>query len=333
MLHPFNGHLLGGPMPVTSALAATRSRRVREAARRYQPAEILRQAVASGLYTAASRPRLYGYRIVTPSRAVIQGIVGEVPVSDLLSHEETRGSLVEPAPAVEIRPILVVTEGATPDLAESGAPTVVTEGHRRHIVTPLAVAPPQFEGERLVIADGHHRVRAATQTWGPRGRIMALVVGNSGEGLSVGTFHRRFEGVGELPDEVSGVFEVKPTDGCHPVDGALVWVQGSGDRFLLRPLPEALEAVPEPLRGSGAAVAASALYPLLDVDESHARYAATVDEAVSGMGRGDSALLLPSVPMATVLAAAVSGDPFPPKGTRFSPKPVRGAVLRVADAG
>lgn len=320
-------------MPVTSAVAAIRSRRVREAARRYQPAEILRQAVAAGLFTATERPRLYGYRIVTPSKGVVRGIVGEVRVGNLLSHEETRGSLIDPSPAVEIRPILVVTEAATPEVEEIGAPAVVTEGLRRHIVTPLAAASVQFAGERLVIADGHHRVRAATQTRGPDGRIMALVVGNSGEGLSVGTFHRRFEGVGALPDEVTNVFDVEPTDRDHPVDGALVWVQGSGERLLLRPLPNALQAIAVPLRGSGAAVAASALYPLLDVDESHARYLATAEEAVSGMGRGDSALLLPPVPMETVLAAAVSGAPFPPKGTRFSPKPVRGAVLRIADAG
>jgi uncharacterized protein (DUF1015 family) len=89
--------------------------------------------------------------------------------------------------------------------------------------------------------------------------------------------------------------------------------------------------VPSALEGSGAAVAAAALYPVIGVTEADATYVAATASAVRRLGSGDVALLLPPVPMETVLAAAEAGVPFPPKGTRFDPKPVRGLVLRVAD--
>jgi hypothetical protein len=330
MLFPFHGYLLGAPGPTTSATAAARARRIRDGARRYQPGPVMARAVAEGILRSSVTPHLYRYSIIDAShgREVI-GLVGEVPVADLVPHERTLTSLVEPAPLVEIRPILVVTRAPLPRTRVFGRHAVVAEGGRRHEVAAVQGRLPAFEGSTLVIADGHHRTRAVRDSRGDDSRILAMVIGDSGRGLAVGTFHRRFHGVGTLPVGTDRAFEVTRTERRGVVAGALLWVQGSGERFLLTPRPEALDSVPVPLRGSAAAIAAASLYPLMRAAEEDAQYVATVQSAVRDLAPVDAALLMPPVPMETVLAAADSGTPFPPKGTRFAPKPVRGIVVRV----
>lgn len=330
MLFPFHGYLLGSSDPTASATAAARARRVRDGARRYQPGPVVGRAVAEGVLRSSTTPHLYRYRIIdeTHGREVI-GLVGEVPVAHLIPHERTRRSLVEPAPLVEIRPILVVTRAPLPRTRVFGRRAVVVEGVRRHEAAAVQGREPAFEDSALVIADGHHRTRAVRDSRGDDARILAMVIGDSGRGLAVGTFHRRFRGVGRLPAGVDRVFDVASTQRRGVVSGALLWVQGSGERFVLTPRPEAIDRVPAALRGSAAAVAAASLYPLMSVDEEDAEYLATVDSAVRNLAPADAALLMPAVSMETVLAAAEAGTPFPPKGTRFGPKPVRGIVVRV----
>lgn len=334
MLFPFHGYLLGGSDPATSAVAAAGARRLREGARRYQPGELVARAVADGLLRPTAAPRLFRYRIddETSGRSVV-GLVGEVAVGDLLPHEGTRGGPIDPAPPIEIRPILLVTRAPLPRTRAFGPSASVVEGRRRHAVVAVQGGTPAFEGAPLVIADGHHRTRAVHRSRGAEARTLAMVIGDGGRGLTVGTFHRRFVGVGALPHRVAELFEVRPTQRRGPMPGALLWVQGSGERYLLSPRPEALAAVPEGLRESAAAVAAAALYPALGIAEDVADYVATARSAVRGLGADDAAILMPAVPMESVLTAAESGTPFPPKGTRFAPKPVRGVILRVDPAG
>jgi hypothetical protein len=330
MLFPFHGYLLGSTDATAGATAAARARRIRDGARRYPPGPVMERAVARGALRFSSTPHLYRYRIIDQARRrEVTGLVGEIPVAHLIPHERTRRSLVEPAPLVEIRPILVVTRAPLPRTRVFGRRAVVVEGVRRHEAAAVRGREPAFEGSALVIADGHHRSRAVRDSRGDDARILAMVVGDSGRGLAVGTFHRRFRAVGKLPVGAHSVFDVVSTQRRSAVSGALLWVQGTGERFVLTPRPEALDRVPKPLRGSAAAVAAASLYPLMGVDEEDAEYMATVESAVRNLGPADAALLMPPVSMETVLAAAEAGTPFPPKGTRFAPKPVRGLVVRV----
>lgn len=333
MLFPFFGYVPAEPEPITSALASRRARRLRDAARRYQPASVISDAVSAGVLRGSGAPRLYGYRVDGPRGRVVEGIVGVTSAAQLVPHEETRDSLVDPAPPVEIRPILVVSRSPAAvslEVAEAHHPAIVIDGVWRHTLWPLPSDRPLFEDDRFVIADGHHRSRSVLATSGPDAQILALVVPDGGRGLSVGTFHRRFSGVGGLPPEISNSFKVSPTRRRGPHPNAIVWVSASGDRYLLRPHDSVLSDLSPPLRASMAAVAASALYPLIGVAESEARYVPSTVSAARGLADDEVALLLPSVPMSAVMASAEARIPFPPKGTRFDPKPVRGLVIRAA---
>jgi hypothetical protein len=263
---------------------------------------------------------------------IVRGLVGEVDIDRLLPHEETRDTLVDPPPPVEIRPILLVTRLPMPRLrGGSGAGAAAEDGTWMHRVRPVDLSGVFDDTAPLIIADGHHRTRAVQSARGDTARILAMVVGDGGRGLRVGTFHRVFTDVGPLPPNLGDAFEVTPTQSRGPIAGSIVWVGGDGARWRLQPTPDGQARVPSALEGSGAALAAAALYPVMGVTEADATYVTPTASAVRRLGPGDAALLLPPVPMETVLAAAEAGVPFPPKGTRFDPKPMRGLVLRVAD--
>jgi hypothetical protein len=332
MLHPSHAHLLAGAHPVSGAVAGAQARALREEARRYHPAAVFRRAVVDGLVRPSQQPTLFRYRIMGRSGEIVSGVAGEVSVRDLLPHERTKETGIEPAPPAEIRPILVVTTAMAPEFPDAGDPAVVTEGGLRHEVTVLEAATGLFAGDDLVIADGHHRARAVAATRGPDARILALVVGGSGRGLTVGTFHRRFDGITALPASVADVFSIEATQRRGPTAGSLLWVQGTGERFLLHPRPEALESMPGALLASAAAVASSLLYPRLGAGVVDAGHIATARAAVAALEEHQAALLMPAPPMSAVLAAATAGTLFPPKATRFSPKPVRGLITRPVEA-
>lgn len=332
MLFPFRGYLPRQSVPERSTTLATRSRRIREDARRYQSALVLDRALAAGALRRTRGPRYFSYTMERGGATIVRGLVGEVDIAHLLPHEETRDTLIDPPPPVEIRPILLVTRLSIPGLpGGSSAGAAAEEGTWMHRIRPVDL-PEGFDATAaIIIADGHHRTRAVRSVRGDTARILAMVVGDGGRGLRVGTFHRVFTGVGPLPSGVADWFEVTPTESRGPIAGSIVWVGGDGVRWRLRPSPEGLARVPSALEGSGAALAAAALYPILGTAETDATYVASTASAVRRLAPGDAALLLPPVPMATVLSAAEAGIPFPPKGTRFDPKPVRGLVMRVAD--
>lgn len=331
MLFAFPGLVFDSRGPSTSADAAARSRRLRDAVGRYH-SSVSPQALAESGYLSAPGACLFHYRIEYPGGRVVTGIVGEAPVADLLPHEETHRRDVIPAPPVEIRPLLAVSTTALPELPPLGEPVSVTEGPRRHSVTPVAGPGSGLDLGPLVLADGHHRSRAVARTFGAGARTMTLVVGDAGKGLEVGSFHRRFAEAAPLPTGASSRFEVEPTTRRRPSPGLLVWAQGSRDRYLLRPREDALSGLAGPRRRSAAAVAAALLYPLVGVSEAGARYLATADAALSGLGAGEGATLLPPSSMDTVLGAALEGSLLPPKATRFGPKPIRGLVVRLVPA-
>lgn len=293
---------------------------------------MLKQAVAAGLLTVGDGVSLYRYQIET-DEAVITGLVGVCRAADLVPHEGTIASAPdEPAPSIEIRPILALVEEPLPDLEPVGdiVQSVEPGGARHSIVavdhtTPLDLAAP-------VVADGHHRRRAAMATRGPEATVLTLVVGDSGSGLEAGTFHRVFSHAGSLPLGASEVFDVEPLPSPEVVPGSLVWLDGeSGRVFALTPTSAALGSMHGPLRESPAAVAQALLYPLLGLQEHEAEHAGSTEEALAALPSRGGALLLPPVEIQAVIVAARSGTLLPPKASRFGPKPLRGLVLRAVE--
>lgn len=332
MLSPFPGFIPTGHGPLSSAVAATIARQIRDDAGRYQPGPVLERAVSLGQLDRSPGPVLYRYEIDQAGREAIVGLVGVARAADLVPHEGTIFGITDhPAPAVEIRPILVLVDDALPDLPAAG-PTVeaLEASGTRH--TLVAVEHGDLPLDRPVIADGHHRRRAVMITRGQDATLLTLVVGNGGAGLEAGTFHRVFTEAGRLPAEAGKAFEVEPLPAPAVLDDALVWLDGdSGRAFSLRVRPEARREIPEALRASPAAVAEALLYPLLGLHESDAIHVASWELAVEGVPLSGGAVLLPDVDIGAVIAAARSGRLLPPKASRFRPKPIRGLVFRVVD--
>jgi hypothetical protein len=332
MLSPFPGYVPAGRGPLSSADAAAYSRRIRDEAGRYQPDQVLERAVADGVIEPPVGRRLFRYEIRRKGHDTVIGLVGVARASDLIPHEDTiEESPGHAAPRVEIRPILAIVEAPLPELSPTGRSVVAIEDDgTEHEVVPVDPRPLPFVD--AVIADGHHRRRAAMATKGGDATVLTLVVGDRGAGLQAGTFHRVFDRATPLPATAGKRFEVEPLPSPGVVEGALVWVEGaSGRAFSLRPLPAAAATVHASVRRSPAALAHVLLYPLLGVTERDATHTGTWEAAIVDIPRSGGALLLPDVAVEAVIAAARAGRLLPPKASRFHPKPLRGMVLRAGD--
>ena len=298
--------------------------------RRYQPAQALADAVADGQVDVDEAPGLYRYEIHGLGDPLV-GVVGLIAIADLLPHEGVRRKRQgRRRDLFEIRPILVIADGEV----EVGAPgrsvleiAGAETSHRILQVSPgdVSIPPPPY-----VIADGHHRTQVALRDGGVQ-TILAMVVGRGGRGLRAGSFHRRFRVMPPLPGDVGDDFVIDPAAAPVPVSGAITLVSADGSAVALRPRQEALRRLAGPVRGFGSAVAAALLYPHLGITEEDATYARTIEAAVGDLEPGSGALLLPPSTPAAVVAAARAGVELPPKATQFSPKPARGALMRLVD--
>ncbi len=306
--------------------AAAASRALRHAAARYQSSAELPELTAF----RTCGPALYHYSVTSPRGLVVSGLVGLVHVASLLPHEETiREAEDREAADMEIRPLLAISRVSLPATVPVGAPSEVRYGAFLHRAVPVAHQGGLDLGP-LVLADGHHRRRAAMRRDGDGAQAMTLVVGDSGRGLRANAFQRRLLAAGPLPASAADSFEIASLPRAAPRAGAVVWVQPPGPPQLLTPRPEALLRMAEPLRTIGAAVAAALLYPLLGVTQERIEHFATPTSAIAALRGSDAAVLLPAVRISAVLAAAAAGVLLPPKGSRFEPKPVRGLVVRAA---
>jgi len=332
MLSLFPGYLPAGRGPFTSEDTTALSRQIRDDAGRYQPGSVLERAVEEGLLEPSGEPSLFRYEIDRAGET-ITGLVGVCRAADLVPHEGTIAHVPdEPAPVVEIRPILALVEQALPFLEASGPGVVAIEPDgTRHSVVPVERRTPLDLGAP-VVADGHHRRRAAMATRGADAAVLTLVVGDAGASLEAGTFHRVFPHAGALPLGASDLFDVESLPAPVPRPGSLVWLDGrSGRAFVLTPTADALATMHGPLRASPAAVAQALLYPLIGLQEHEAEHAGTLEEAVETLPPEGGVLLLPPVDIGAVITAARSGTLLPPKASRFRPKPLRGMVLRAVD--
>lgn len=329
MLSPFPGFIPTGSGPHSSVATAALARRIRDEAGRYQPGSALERAVTLGQMEGPLSPSLFRYEIHQPGGESVVGLVGTARAADLVPHEGTVfGITDQPAPVVEIRPILALVDEPLPVTAACGPVVEVLEASGA-CHTLVAVEHGEWDLHEPVIADGHHRRRAVVLTRGGDASVLTMVVGDSGAGLRAGTFHRVFTAARDLPSDAGGVFEIEFLPAPAVIDGALVWLAGrSGQAISLRARRQALATMPEPLRESPAAVAQALLYPLLGVHENDALHLASWELAVEGVPVPGGALLLPDVEVGAVLGAARAGILLPPKASRFQPKPLRGLVLR-----
>ena len=292
----------------------------------------LDRAVAEGRAAGSSVPSVYRYTITEGGAEVVSGLVGAASAADLLPHEETVATAPHsPSPSVEIRPVVAITEEPLPSWRATGVSSIVIDGAgREHAAGAVALEGSLPRGP-YVLADGHHRRRAALATWGDRCRILTLVIGSNGAGLETGSFHRRFASAGPLPAAAGTRFDIEPMATPASVAGSIVWVDGSSGRaFRLTPRPEALATMPVAHRAAPAAVASALLYPLVGVTDEDAVWAGTQEIALADLVAGERVLLLPPIDLFAVIGAARAGEPLPPKSSRFRPKPVRGLVMRAA---
>ena len=304
--------------------AAAASRALRHAAARYQSAADLPELIPF----RDAGPALYHYSVAAPRGLVVSGLVGLVAVATLLPHEQTiREAEDREAADLEIRPMLAITRASLPILPESGPPAVVTYGAQIHRVAPVE-HPGDIDLGTLVLADGHHRRRSAMRHRGGSAVAMTLVVGDGGRGLRADAFQRRLIGAGTLPLEAREFFDIEEIARPTPRVAGIVWLEPNRPPRLLRPRQSALDTMAPTLRPIGAAVAAHLLYPLLGVTQDRIEHFSTAAAAWRSLQPGDGAVLLPRVPIPAVFAAAAAKTLLPPKGSRFSPKPVRGLVVR-----
>ncbi|RZS29552.1 uncharacterized protein (DUF1015 family) [Herbihabitans rhizosphaerae] len=189
----------------------------------------------------------------------------------------------------------------------------------------------------LMVADGNHRVAAATEAGVPG--LLALVT--AGPRLRVGAFHRVLTGTGLTADDLAGAWRaagMRVHDLDHLADGAFAdsgppgansVVVHAGDRRLGVVLPPPEPGEPAP-RIAQAVVENLLLRQALRIDPE-GPLVRTLAEGRSVPPDADAVLLLAPVPLADVLAVHAAGGRMPRKSTYFTPKPRSG--LLIVDVG
>ena len=233
---------------------------------------------------------------------------------------------------------------------------------------PAATAQIQalMSGQKLLIADGHHRYETALayarENAGVRGagRVMMTFVNMRAAGLVVLATHRVLTGLGGFPAEAfrqkaSQWFEVEacaaPEDLQRKLDSSPagqsaigVSLQGAAKNYLLRARPEALNAALADATAEERSLDVVVLHKLLlaealgiseeDVRElKNINYVRGFEAAIADVrsGAGDVAFLLRPVDVRKVGRISFGGGVMPQKSTDFYPKMLSGlTVYRIA---
>ncbi|MEC3976070.1 DUF1015 family protein [Amycolatopsis sp. H20-H5] len=210
-----------------------------------------------------------------------------------------------------------------------GAPTssTVDSGGRRHALWLLGPGQPQDEllaalrQRPLLVADGNHRVAAATA----QRSLLALVTG--GPGLRIGPIHRVLRGTGLGPAELeerwrSAGLDVRRGGAAQPPAAPGEVVVVAGEAVLTVRLPA---WQPGPSIDHGVVERVLVQQALgVDPDGPSLRplFAGRTPPADA-----DAVLLLAPVPLADLLAIHAAGRRMPRKATYFTPKPRSGLLL------
>ena len=204
--------------------------------------------------------------------------------------------------------------------------------HRMWPVPGDALDLGHLAGERLLIADGHHRYTTALHYRdeqrerlgaGPWDTVLTLVVDATAEHLPVLPFHRvQLAGAPppEIGEPVSDLQEAMAALSDDQRTVATVTLDAGGhQRYRMRTL-------------AGAAPAVAALHEeVLDglAPDGSLRYLADAAEADAAVRRGDAvaAYLLPPTTPDRIRDAVERGERLPQKSTYFWPKPRTGMVM------
>jgi len=260
----------------------------------------------------------------------------------LLSPRTGLTDLLDPATPLDT---CIDEDGVVHELFAIDAPEQV-----RAITAAIAEAP-------LVLADGHHRFETAMnyraqlreegRDVGGAGAIMAFVVELSESELCIDAIHRLVslpDGV-DVREQLRDAFDVEEV-GPNTSDVIETLVERMRDTHALglvdavgvalaHPRAEvvapALEAEPEVVRGTDAALVETVVVPRLPDARWSYRHDALATAALVDKGVASAAFLCTPVSVAQTRAAALEGVRMPQKTTFFSPKPRTGAVFRCLD--
>ncbi|MGO9029511.1 MAG: DUF1015 family protein [Acidimicrobiales bacterium] len=312
-------------------------------------------------------PRLYAYRMTTPSGRTTNGVVGALGIdpasaASILPHEHTlpkpksdRLELMR-ATRANLSPIwgLSLTPGLTATFLPAGPPTVAATDdddvvHQLWVIDDgeaIKAVGRAVEASPLVLADGHHRFETALayrSEAAAAGRdepgadlVMALVVELSEEQLQVGPVHRALS---ELPDGLdlvdafSSWFDVtrvgEPTERTVTALGEseALALVMPSGAWLLSPKDGTPEAAGAPLDASMVALVIAEL-PDHDLSFFHSWQEAA--EAVASE-QVQAVVLLRPVGVDQIAESARTGRRMPAKTTYFHPKPRTGMVYRSLD--
>jgi hypothetical protein len=184
----------------------------------------------------------------------------------------------------------------------------------------------------LLVADGNHRVAAAT---GARSGLLALVTG--GPGLRIGAIHRMLVGTGLTADDLGqawrriglSVRDADPAATMPDRPGTVVVL--AGDRALVVELPAPAPDEPLPRIDHGV-VEHLLIGEALGIDPAGPSVRALPAETAPVVD-ADAVMLIAPVPYRDVLAVHDQGRRMPRKSTYFTPKPRSGLLLADLRAG
>jgi uncharacterized protein (DUF1015 family) len=330
----------------------------------------LHELIRRGVLVRETEPAFWVYRQQVRSR-IQTGIVGLASVADydagaVRVHEHTRPDKEDErarhlaAVDAHDEPVLLFHDRET-ELAD--VVDDVTRGeHELAVTTPDGVwhtlwritdpgtvdrIAKAFAGvDRLYVADGHHRIAAASRLAAARRRPAPdeagdvdgfLAVIYPADELTVLPYHRVVtETGGDLLDRLHDIGELEPVDEAFvPEDRGSVGVGGVVGWYRLR------YAMPLPAPDLAAGLAVSLLQdrvlgPLLGVADPRRDPRLAFVGGPDGLeeldirlhdGRAAVAFALPATSLADLVAVSDRGEVMPPKSTWFWPKPASGLLV------
>ena len=341
-------------------------------------ADLLRDWRAQGALRETAGPAWFLYEMRFAFQGHdrrIRGVVAAVDVEPfgggVVPHERTLPGPVEDrmrllrAVRANLSPVYALWKGPTPVVAElfdrvaaerPAGGEVIDEQGVEHRLWSLPAADPAdgpwdtigeaLSGERVLIADGHHRYAVAQQFRdemhahhgpGPWDRMMMLLVDSTGEDPPVLPFHR------VVLNGHRGTDGPRSSTAARPLAAA-----GVGRR--VRDLAEILAALDDEalvygsaaregsdvvhrvarLEGAPPAVCALHEQVLGDAPLRFVPDAAAAEEAVH-LGESPAAYFLPPTHVGRIREVIEAGGTMPQKSTYFWPKPRTGMIIRPFD--
>lgn len=194
-------------------------------------------------------------------------------------------------------------------------------------------------GERLYIADGHHRYETATTAAAgdpAAGRLPALIVPAEDPGLVVLPTHRIVRGahvdVAQARATLAQRFTVEDRDVEVAPQGLLSEMNGDGVRCVVLVGGRVFAcSAPGDGRLPLACIEEWAVEPLRAMADGTVAYSPKAGAIVREQIHAAAGVLVPTTPLSAVLATADAGGIMPPKSTYFRPKVPSGLVWMPLD--